>query len=231
VHPLLILLVLLALIFTVRWVKEQPAEKRHQAGFLATLIAASLVILVALATGKLTPLIAAVAAGIPMLQRLSHAKSFIDRFRTSRSSSGSGNPVVSTAYLRIGINRNNGEWTGKVLQGAHKNQPLSALSFEQLSNLLKEFEHQDPESAALLTGYIDRYGTERQQDRGSRQAATATMSRPEASKVLGLDESATAEEIVAAHRRLMQKLHPDRGGTDYLASKINQAKDCLLSRR
>ena len=54
------------------------------------------------------------------------------------------------------------------------------------------------------------------------------MNRREALAVLGLDEAADKEAIVAAHRKLIQKLHPDRGGNDYLAAKINQAKDLLL---
>jgi curved DNA-binding protein CbpA len=54
------------------------------------------------------------------------------------------------------------------------------------------------------------------------------MSRKEALAVLGLEEDASDEDIVAAHRKLMQKLHPDRGGNDYLAAKVNQAKDLLL---
>ncbi len=55
------------------------------------------------------------------------------------------------------------------------------------------------------------------------------MSRQEAYEVLGLVQGATREEICAAHRRLIQKVHPDRGGSDYLAGKINQARDTLLS--
>ena len=54
------------------------------------------------------------------------------------------------------------------------------------------------------------------------------MSRREALAVLGLEDNASEEDIVAAHRSLIQKLHPDRGGNDYLAAKINQAKDRLL---
>jgi DnaJ-class molecular chaperone len=54
------------------------------------------------------------------------------------------------------------------------------------------------------------------------------MSRAEAARLLGVAETASVEEIKAAHRRLMLKVHPDHGGSDYLAAKINQAKATLL---
>ena len=56
------------------------------------------------------------------------------------------------------------------------------------------------------------------------------MSEEEALSVLGLKADADAEAIRAAHRRLISQLHPDRGGTDYLAAKINEARDFLLAR-
>ena len=57
-----------------------------------------------------------------------------------------------------------------------------------------------------------------------------TMSRAEALKVLGLEEGATEEQVRAAHRRLILQIHPDKGGTSYLAAKINEAKDVLMRR-
>ena len=57
-----------------------------------------------------------------------------------------------------------------------------------------------------------------------------SMTEEQAYNILGLENTATQEDIIDAHRRLMQKIHPDRGGTDFLASQINQAKDLLLKK-
>lgn len=62
-----------------------------------------------------------------------------------------------------------------------------------------------------------------------RKTAEAKMTTEQAQQVLGLDATATAEEIRAAHKRLINKNHPDKGGSEYLASQINEARDVLLA--
>jgi len=68
----------------------------------------------------------------------------------------------------------------------------------------------------------------KQGPQGSRPANGNAMSAEQAREVLGLKPDCTKEDIIKAHRRMMQKVHPDRGGSDYLASQINTAKDVLL---
>jgi DnaJ-domain-containing protein 1 len=112
---------------------------------------------------------------------------------------------------------------------------LSALTLEQLLELLAECRANDPKSAALVEAYLDRYhGTEwRVADESEGQASgvsSGPMSEEDALSILGLEPGATIDDVQAAHRRLMQKLHPDRGGSPYFASLVNKARDYLLDR-
>jgi DnaJ-domain-containing protein 1 len=131
------------------------------------------------------------------------------------------------------LNHDSGDINGEVLSGQFAGKTLDQLELDALLQLLGECQD-DEESVALLQAYLDRvYGDDWQQqagDQARQQTASPSgeMSRDEALQVLGLSDGASEDEIVEAHRRLMQKLHPDRGGSSYLAAVINQAKDTLL---
>ena len=105
--------------------------------------------------------------------------------------------------------------------------------------MLRDSRERDPQSAALLEAYLDRtrgdsWRDADTDDAGSHSARPSppdSMSVNQAAEILGVPAEASDEEITAAHRRLIQKLHTDRGGTDYLAALINEARDTLLSDR
>jgi len=140
---------------------------------------------------------------------------------------------VSTEWIEMELDHNTGEMRGRVLKGAFSGKSLDTLSDADVNRLYQAVE-QDPETVRLLEAYLDRrFGPDwrtqaSQEESRARSRSSSAMSRDEAYRVLGLKPDATEDEIRAAHRKLMLNLHPDRGGTDYLAAKINEAKDVLL---
>jgi hypothetical protein len=144
---------------------------------------------------------------------------------------------VATEWVEMELDHDTGEMRGRVLKGALAGQSLSQLTDEDALLLYAEAGAADSETARLLEAYLDRrLGAEwrtkaNEKSSSSRQQArnSSGMTRDEAYRVLGLKPGAGEEEIRAAHRRLILNLHPDRGGTDYLAAKINEAKDVLVS--
>ena len=157
---------------------------------------------------------------------------FLQRWRQSQSS-GSGQSSIQTSFLSATLDHDTGNISGEVISGLHEGWRLDDLSTEQLEGLLVQYSSDDQESAELLRAYLaqrnDWEDQEAEQRSEQAQAAQTMSSRAEALATLGLDDTANEEDIIAAHRSLIQKLHPDRGGNDYLAAKINQAKDFLLN--
>jgi DnaJ-domain-containing protein 1 len=122
-----------------------------------------------------------------------------------------------------------GALSGEVLEGPFKDWRLDEMNREQLESLRAYCKANDAESLQLLEGYLEQRFDGSESTAGeSAPPPPGGMNRKEALEVLGLGEDADRDAIVDAHRKLMQKLHPDRGGSDYLAAKINQAKDLLL---
>ncbi len=153
----------------------------------------------------------------------------------SRRSSGSASTVRS-AFLEMRLDHDTGTMTGTVTDGRYAGATLDELTEPSLRELLEEVAA-DSDSVALVEGYLDRrfpgwrVDVEGDEAARPRRAPDAgAMTDQEAYEVLGLAAGAGETEIRAAHRRLMKAVHPDQGGSTFLAAKINQAKDLLLGR-
>jgi DnaJ domain len=139
---------------------------------------------------------------------------------------------VRSQYLDMVLDHDSGELSGEIVAGPYAGHSLGEFDLPQLTGMISGF---DAESVSLLEGYLDRrFPAWRQDSQGnaaggqSRPAAGGKMTDEEAYQILGLQPGAGRDEISRAHRSLMKKLHPDQGGTTYLAARVNQAKDTLL---
>ena len=142
---------------------------------------------------------------------------------------------VRSAFVEMELDHDTGAMQGRILAGRHEGVPLEALDVPTLVGCLPEI---DEESRALLMAYLDRrepsWREHAQGDAatgpGRSSGSTGKMTEEEAYQILGVQPGASAEDIGRAHRALMKKLHPDQGGSTYLAARVNEAKDVLLRR-
>jgi hypothetical protein len=143
---------------------------------------------------------------------------------------------VVTDSLRMQLDHATGELEGEVLRGQFAGRSLDSLGLGELLTLLADCQREDPRSVALLQTYLDRRQPDwrahvaGEQAHGPESESGSNMDEATACSILGLSPGASEEDIKAAHRRLMTKLHPDHGGSSYLAAQLNQAKDFLLRR-
>ena len=176
------------------------------------------------------------AMSMPLLSRL---RRIVDRYRAP---AGGQTSTVTTAFLRMSLDHDTGSMSGTVLRGQFAGLRVEELGVGDLLALLRECRAEDEEGARLLEAYLDRLHPDWRDELsggrasggtggGGTHSAGADVSVEEAYAILGVKPGATPEQIKEAHRRLMVKLHPDHGGSDYLATKINRARDVLLRNR
>ena len=140
---------------------------------------------------------------------------------------------VRSAFLEMELDHDSGAMRGRIIAGSRQGAALETLDVKTLTGLIGEF---DEESRALLLAYLDRrdpgWREHAQGDAaaGRTYAAGGKMTEEEAYQILGVQPGASAAEVTRAHRTLMKKLHPDQGGSTYLAARINEAKEILTRR-
>jgi len=150
----------------------------------------------------------------------------------TQKSAGQTSRVRST-FLEMELDHDSGQMRGRIIAGSRRGEALEALDVKTLAGLLDEF---DEESRALLVAYLDRRDagwSEHAQGHaaaGRAAASSGKMTEQEAYQILGVEPGASADVITRAHRTLMKKLHPDQGGSTYLAARINEAKEILFRR-
>ena len=139
---------------------------------------------------------------------------------------------VRSQFLDMSLDHDSGGLSGRIVDGPNAGRALDEFDLSQLVAMISGF---DAESVSLLESYLDRrFPAWRQNAQGNaaggqgRAAASGKMTNEEAYQILGLQPGAGRDEIGRAHRTLMKKMHPDQGGTTYLATRVNEAKDTLL---
>ena len=202
-----------------------PATVRKAGLWLLALFGGAALLLM-LVTGRGLQSIWTLAFVAPLAWR--RVQGWLAARRFGRQETPEDASAVSTATLAMRLDHATGRMSGRVLRGGHAGRELAELNLAELLDLLAECRATDAESVPLLEAWLDLAQPD-WREAAPAAAAGGPMSRAEALAVLGLTEGAGPEAIRAAHRRLMLSAHPDHGGSDWLAARINQARDLLLA--
>lgn len=154
------------------------------------------------------------------------------RVRAAAGPAAGRSSTVETRFVEMTLDHDSGAVTGVVRDGAFAGRTLESLSFAEALALWREAAG-DADSARVVEGWLDRaHGDDWRERAGTGGAAPAggPMTEAEALDILGLEPGADDDAVRNAHRRLMMANHPDRGGSTWVAAKINEAKDLLLGR-
>jgi hypothetical protein len=231
---------LILVLWLLRLIAHAPVSALRNGIFWIGGVAGAVLLLLLVASGRTAQVAGVLAVLAPFAWRWWRNRRVARRFGAGTAAGGEANESrVETATLEMRLEHGTGRMSGRVRSGSQAGRELAELTRAELSALLAACRADDPDSVPLLEAWLDRTdpdwrdGAEEEQGRaeGGRHAGGAgsgRMSRGEALAVLGLAEGASADEIRAAHRRLMRAAHPDGGGSDWLAARINEARDVLL---
>jgi len=242
VRILLIVLVIVGIGLGVQWfVRTEPRQilrSLRWIGLAAVIIAAAVLV----ATRQFQLLYGVAILLIPWLLR---SRALWNRMKTAHGPTPGQASEVKTRFVIMQLNHDTGVMDGVVQEGPFAGRLLSALALDDVIALYRAAAAADEASAQVLLAYLERMHGDAWRDRAGAEAGAGggagkagggapgggPMGAAEACAILGVGKEATAEEIKQAHRRLMKQFHPDHGGSDYLAARINEAKEVLLGER
>ena len=224
----LFLVLLLFFLYLLKWLTRVDAATLARLITYFAVAVLLVVILLLFLVGRGALAFMAVGLGYPLWRRWRSQRAF----RATNGSSSRASTVESQ-FLAMTLDHDSGTIDGSVKAGAFAGRRLGDLSLADLLALLRELRPTDSDGVALLEAYLDRAkpGWRESSEEQARQAAGSShgaMGREEALAVLGLAAGASEAQIREAHHRLMLKVHPDHGGSDYLAARLNEARDVLL---
>jgi len=202
-------------------------------------------------TGRLGSAAIAASFLVPMVMRW---RAIWNRVRAAAGPRPGQRSAIETPFLAMTLDHDTGALAGTVRAGPFAGRDLASLSIEEAAALWRFLETEDADSARLIETWLDRVhgdawrdgedggrgdgeqgpgagraGRGRGRAGGAASGRSGRMTPEEAREILEVAPDADAETIRAAHHRLMMANHPDRGGSTYLAAKINEARDVLLA--
>lgn len=236
--------VLVGLYLILRWWSQATPQQMVTGLRWAAIIIGILVILFAAVTRRWGLLIALLVPAIALFRAWRVGRI---HGRNARGPSAGGSSGIDTRFLRMTLDHESGAIDGEVIDGEFAGRGLGDLTLGELIRLWRTCVAEDEQSRTVLEAYLDRvHGATWRQAAGGEAAeeepagesrrrrdspwAQSGMTEAEAREILGVDAAADRSEIEAAYRRAMQRAHPDHGGSDWLAARINQARDFLLQR-
>lgn len=237
---LIIGIIIIATLFSFihKYKKAKPAERKSWIlkGVIAAVVVA---VIIGVITGRV-PIIAGLLAAVATFGRFG-LRWGMPLVKLWFAKSG-GNATFRSQYLVMTINVGNGQMTGQIIKGQFADQSLGNLSEEDIQTLQRFFNEHDKKSYYLLSAYIrsrgfsSTFGGQSEHEHfdahnnqtPNTPANSSNVSLNEAMDIFGFKAPPTKKEVINAHRRLMSKLHPDKGGSDYLAARVNQAREVLL---
>ncbi|MEQ8603581.1 MAG: hypothetical protein RIB45_09690 [Marivibrio sp.] len=244
--------VLILALYLFNWfANAKPGQVLNSGKWIVAGLGVLLAVLL-IATGRFSLIWAALFGLIPWISRINMLRNL---WKAAQGPSRGKSSSVSTRFFEMTLDHDSGAMDGRIKEGPFVGRMLSELDAGERLDLAREVAREDAQSMRILEAYLDRtHGPDWRKafggddgdrsgsyeggfgdagagsGRGGSGGGQGAMTDDEAWRVLGLSPGASAQDVKDAHRRLMKVVHPDVGGSDYMASKVNEAKRVLLGK-